>query len=103
MIIRIVRMEFESDKLSEFHQIFNNSKASIRAFPGCQYLTLHQDVNDPNVRYTYSHWASQADLDAYRNSPLFGQVWPKTKRLFSAKPLAYSLHQLEEVPLLKKD
>ncbi|MEL6625045.1 MAG: antibiotic biosynthesis monooxygenase [Bacteroidota bacterium] len=103
MIIRIVRMEFESDKLSDFQQIFDNSKAAIRAFPGCQYLALHQDAHNPNVRYTYSLWDSQACLDAYRNSELFGSVWPKTKRLFSAKPLAYSLHQLEEVSLLKKD
>ncbi|MEL6132591.1 MAG: antibiotic biosynthesis monooxygenase family protein [Bacteroidota bacterium] len=97
MIIRIVRMEFQQEKIVEFHQIFDESKASIRSFPGCLHLILHQDAHNSNVRYTYSHWESEAHLEAYRKSTLFGKVWPRTKQLFSAKPLAYSLRQLEEV------
>ena len=97
MIVRIVRMEFEADKLDTFEQIFDESKDSIRSFPGCHYLALYSDAQYPNIRYTYSHWESQTHLDAYRKSTLFGQVWPRTKRLFSAKPLAYSLRELEKV------
>ena len=38
--------------------------------------------------FTFSHWESEADLNAYRESALFGEVWPKTKALFYDKPQA---------------
>ncbi|MEO0468799.1 MAG: antibiotic biosynthesis monooxygenase family protein [Bacteroidota bacterium] len=97
MIIRIVRMQFQADQLSAFQAIFDQSKASIRRFPGCLHLELHADQHDPSVRYTYSHWTSEEALNAYRKSDLFGAVWPKTKALFAGKPFAYSLIRLESV------
>ena len=98
MIVRIVRMEFQEDKLAAFQEIFENSKHKIRNFPGCHHLELHSDAKLNNVRYTYSIWESEEDLNAYRNSELFGGVWPKTKALFKGKPLAYSLLKLDEIP-----
>jgi len=97
MIVRIVRMTFRPEEIQAFHEIFDSSKQKIRAFPGCQHLELHQDPADPRVRYTYSHWRSQDDLNAYRHSELFGQVWPRTKALFAEKPLAYSLQHMETI------
>jgi quinol monooxygenase YgiN len=97
MIVRIVRMEFHPDNLETFQGIFDASKMAIRHFPGCLHLELHRDPRHPQVRYTYSHWRSQADLDAYRQSELFGSVWPRTKALFAAPPQAFSLERLEEV------
>ncbi len=96
-IVRIVRMEFQPDKLDDFFQLFEASKHSIRARPGCQHLELHRDAQQENVLYTYSVWTSEAALNAYRDSEVFGNVWPKTKALFSAKPQAFSLVKMEEV------
>ncbi len=90
-------MEFEPEKLGEFHEIFDATKHLIRAFPGCLHLELHQDARHPEVRYTFSMWESEEALNAYRASELFGSVWPKTKTLFKGKPLAYSLIKLQEV------
>ncbi len=98
MIVRIVRMEFQADNLAGFQEIFDQSKQQIRNFPGCLHLELHVDAHHPAVRYTYSHWDSQASLDAYRDSALFASVWPRTKALFAAKPQAFSLQRLETVP-----
>ncbi|MEM7369088.1 MAG: antibiotic biosynthesis monooxygenase [Bacteroidota bacterium] len=97
MITRIVRMEFQPHQLPTFRNIFDQSKASIRAFPGCHHLELHQDPHAAHILYTYSLWESEVALDQYRKSELFGKVWPKTKALFAAKPIAYSLHLLETV------
>ncbi|MEM7656586.1 MAG: antibiotic biosynthesis monooxygenase family protein [Bacteroidota bacterium] len=97
MIVRIVRMEFRPEAVAEFHAIFEASKSHIRSFPGCTHLELHQDAQFPNVRWTYSHWEAQDRLDAYRQSELFGQVWPQTKALFAAKPQAFSLVLMETV------
>lgn len=97
MIVRIVRMEFQPEKLNDFHQIFQASKHAIRAREGCLHLELHQDASQANVLYTYSHWTSEEALNAYRKSDVFGKVWPKTKALFADKPQAFSLVKLEEV------
>ncbi|MEJ2004162.1 MAG: antibiotic biosynthesis monooxygenase [Cyclobacteriaceae bacterium] len=90
MIIRIVRMTFREESVEDFLHIFNKSKSQIRNFPGCIHLELHRDASNPRIFCTYSHWETQKDLDAYRNSELFGKVWPATKALFDAKPMAFS-------------
>ena len=91
MITRIVRMEFQPDKIEEFLAVFNSAKQQIRHFPGVHHLELHRDAKLPHVFYTYSIWEGEEALEAYRNSPLFQSVWEKTKVLFAGKPLAYSL------------
>lgn len=97
MVTRIVRMDFLPEKLADFQAIFDESKQLIRHFPGCLHLELHGDARHPNVRYTFSQWESEAALDAYRHSELFGSVWPRTKALFAAQAQAFSLEMLEEV------
>ncbi|MCY7360158.1 MAG: antibiotic biosynthesis monooxygenase [Rudanella sp.] len=95
MLIRIVRMTFQEDKLDAFQQIFNNSKTHIRAFPGCRHLQLLSDLDHPSVRMTYSHWDSPEALENYRQSELFRTTWATTKVLFADKPVAFSAGQLE--------
>ncbi|MDN4166529.1 antibiotic biosynthesis monooxygenase family protein [Cytophagales bacterium LB-30] len=90
MIVRIVRMTFQEDKVKDFLQLFNETKERIRHFEGCQHLTLLQDAHKPHIFSTYSHWESEQDLNKYRDSALFGEVWPATKALFADKPLAFS-------------
>ncbi|ALD21403.1 putative quinol monooxygenase [Hymenobacter sp. DG25A] len=95
MLIRIVRMSFRPEAVVEFQAIFQQSEEAIRSRPGCLYLELWQDADTPTIFCTHSHWESAAALDAYRQSELFGQVWPATKRLFSAPPLAFSVHNVQ--------
>lgn len=90
MLIRIVRMHFQADKLDQFLAIFARSHGRIRAFPGCHHLDLLIDPDNPTVRMTYSLWESQEALEAYRQSQLFRTTWTATKVLFSEKPLAFS-------------
>jgi heme oxygenase (mycobilin-producing) len=90
MLIRVVRMTFQADKVGQFLEIFEQSKHKIRAFDGCEHLELWRDAHLPNVFCTYSHWQSEAQLNNYRDSALFAQVWPATKALFADKPIAFS-------------
>lgn len=100
MITRIVQMTFKEEAVNEFLTIFDASCKSIRAFPGCEYLSLHQDFHQPHIFYTLSRWQTQANLDQYRESELFRSTWSQTKQLFSARPQAFSLDQCRE--LLRK-
>ncbi|GAB2953865.1 putative quinol monooxygenase [Hymenobacter coalescens] len=92
MLIRIVRMTFRPEAVTDFLGVFRASEDQIRQQPGCRHMELWQDADQPHVFCTHSHWDSATDLDAYRRSALFGQVWPATKRLFAAPPLAFSVH-----------
>jgi quinol monooxygenase YgiN len=95
MLIRIVRMTFQENKMEDFFVIFNNSKQLIRAFEGCHHLELLRDKNTPNILMTYSYWASEKHLNTYRHSELFKTTWAATKVLFSDKPVAFSSESLE--------
>ncbi|MFT6866546.1 MAG: quinol monooxygenase YgiN [Cyclobacteriaceae bacterium] len=97
MIIRIVRMDFIEHEIQAFLEIFNNAKTQIKAFEGCEYLSLNRDITNENVFYTISHWKSEAHLEKYRNSELFKRTWAMTKQLFNEKPYAYSLEKFIEL------
>jgi quinol monooxygenase YgiN len=91
MIIRIVKMEFEESKVSEFLKTFSASVETIKTFSGCSHVQLLRDEADPCVFFTYSHWESEDHLSAYRKSDFFKTVWGVTKKLFRSAPQAWSL------------
>lgn len=90
MILRIVRMTFREEEVAAFLAHFEEIKSQIRHFPGCRGLKLLSDAHDPRVFATHSFWDSEDDLNAYRDSELFGKVWPVTKARFAEKVQAYS-------------
>lgn len=94
MLVRIVKMSFDPKYVDEFLANFDFNKAKIRQFDGCEFLELYRDKNNTNIFFTYSYWNSEADLDNYRHSDLFKNVWSKTKPLFNAKPEAWSVDKL---------
>ncbi len=91
MIVRIVQMTFREDAVTEFTDLFNERKQTIRGFAGCTHLELWQDSKHPNIFFTYSHWDAESDLDHYRFSEFFKDTWGKTKALFADKPQAWSV------------
>jgi len=91
MIIRIVKMEFQKEKVNDFLQFFDQVKTQIASFEGCLGMKLMQDKQNPVIIFTYSHWENEIALDNYRKSELFGKVWPNVKPLFSESPQAWSL------------
>lgn len=94
MLVRIVKLSFEPSKIEEFLANFETNKEKIRSFDGCNFLELYRDQNNTNIFFTYSYWNSEADLNKYRHSELFKEVWANTKPLFNAKPEAWSVDKL---------
>jgi quinol monooxygenase YgiN len=97
MIIRIVRLTLQADKIDAFLQNFEENKQKIRHFEGCTHLEVWRDVHNPAIFCTYSHWISEEYLEKYRNSDLFKNVWAFTKKLFADKPIAFSVAKFTEV------
>lgn len=89
--VRIVKMEFQVDKVEEFLTNFKAVKDKIRAQHGNKLLELYQDKNQSNIFFTYSYWEKEEDLENYKKTDLFKTVWAKTKVLFNAKPQAWSV------------
>jgi heme-degrading monooxygenase HmoA len=94
MIIRIVRLSFKPENISDFKNVFDENEKHIAGFPGCSSVTLLQDRNNPEVFFTYSLWDAEESLENYRKSPLFNQVWGRVKPYFNDRPLAWSCNQL---------
>ena len=94
MLVRIVKMSFREEHIDEFIENFNSQKEQIRHFEGCNFLELYRDKHNTNIFFTYSFWDSESDLERYRNSDLFTQIWSKTKPFFNDKPQAWSVDKL---------
>ena len=91
-------MSFDNALIHEFLGLFESYKTRIRNFEGCTFLELYQDKDNPNIFFTYSCWNSEEDLENYRQSDLFENVWSQTKKLFNDKPLAWSVDKIVSLP-----
>jgi heme-degrading monooxygenase HmoA len=87
-------MSFHEENIPAFMENFELMKNHIRNAPGNRFLELYQDKKNPCILFTYSYWETEADLDNYRNSALFDEVWTFTKKLFNDKPEAWSVDKL---------
>lgn len=93
MLIRIVKLHFQEDKIDGFLEFFETVKYKVNEFPGCLGMKLLRDLNEPNIVMTYSHWENERDLAHYRTSETFGEIWPKIKPWFAEKPEAWSVKE----------
>jgi quinol monooxygenase YgiN len=90
-------MEFKPEKVSAFLANFESVKEKIRRFPGCMFLELYADKKEGTIFFTYSRWESENDLQAYRTSALFAEVWATTKPMFRSKAQAWSVDTLHSL------
>lgn len=101
MIVRVVKMTFRPEEVMTFQELFDGWRHRIIAFPGCRHLELLHDVDDPRVFFTYSVWNGPIDLEAYRTSAVFADVWPVVKKLFAARASAWTVvreHAMDSEP-----
>ena len=91
MFVRILKMSFHTKHIEAFLAMFEEKKTIIRASEGCLLLELYQDKTNSEIFFTYSYWQDEKNLENYRNSQLFKDVWDQTKTYFNDKPLAWSL------------
>ncbi|MBC7653678.1 MAG: antibiotic biosynthesis monooxygenase [Oligoflexus sp.] len=91
MIIRLVKMTFEEPKIDNFKLIFKKAQSKISKMQGCLKVDLHQDIHQPEIFFTISHWESEHDLENYRKSELFINTWKQVKPFFKEKAEAWSL------------
>lgn len=91
MIKRLVKLSISPESIEEFKRMFSERKDRISSFPGCRHLELWREASEGNIYFTYSHWESEADLEAYRHSEFFKETWQITKKMFSDRAEAWTL------------
>ena len=91
MITRIVKLTFEEDKIDQFIAFFDTINRQVSRFEGCNGMRLLRDRHHPEIVFTYSSWKNEEALNHYRDSDLFGTVWPTIKPWFGAKPEAWTV------------
>ncbi|MHC5309961.1 putative quinol monooxygenase [Myroides sp. LJL116] len=91
MFVRIVKLSFKQDQVENFLTYFEKIKHIVRNQPGCSFLELYQDKSDPSVFFTYSYWQDPQDLDNYRYSATFKEIWPYVKTMFKEDAMAWSV------------
>ena len=96
-MIRIVKMEFEPSEIETFLSYLHTIKEKVRAQEGSSHLELLQDLNTPNILFTYSIWEDESYLNKYRDSAFFKEVWSNTKKHFNAKPGAWSVNTIAKL------
>ncbi|MEO9892380.1 antibiotic biosynthesis monooxygenase [Aurantibacter sp.] len=94
MLVRIVKLTFEEHHINDFLKIFEPHRTQIKSFDGFLFLELYQNKENPQIFFTHSHWEDESALNNYRNSDYFRTIWTKTKKLFAAKPEAWSLEKV---------
>lgn len=90
-ITRIVKLTFREEETENFLRFFDTINTQVSRFEGCNGMRLLRDIRQPNVVFTYSYWDSEAALNRYRDSELFGKVWSAIKPLFGEKAAAWSV------------
>ncbi len=93
-ITRIVKLTFTLDKADEFETFFSEIKDRVAGQSGCNGVKLLKEIGETGVFFTYSSWNSVEDLNNYRNTEIFGMIWPKVKQWFAAKPEAWSVDEI---------
>lgn len=90
MITRIVKLTLQEKFCSEFQNIFIEKNKAIKSQPGCLNVKLVEDIKTKGIFFTISEWESEEDLNNYRYSELFQEIWPKVKVMFADKAEAWS-------------
>jgi quinol monooxygenase YgiN len=97
MVKRIVKMTFREEECDTFLALFEQYKHQIRKSEGCKSLKLLRAHHPANVFFTYSTWDDPANLEDYRKSTVFSEVWPLTKALFAAPAEAWTTDVLHDL------
>ena len=90
MIHRIVKMKFKPEFSDEFSDFIPSMVNKIASFEGCSKVEILRDVKNENIFFTCSYWNSESDIENYKYSELFKDVWAKTKKMFAEKAQAWS-------------
>jgi heme-degrading monooxygenase HmoA len=88
--LRWVQLTVDPAQHAVFLHLFKNYQKHIQNFPGCRSVELLEG-SETGQFFTLSRWSAESDLENYRTSPLFAEIWPPVKATFSAPARAWTV------------
>jgi hypothetical protein len=88
--VRWVQLTVDPAQRDAFLHLFNTYQCRIQNFPGCRSVELLEGPEKGQF-FTLSRWSAESDLENYRTSPLFAEIWPPVKATFSAPARAWTV------------
>jgi len=93
-MIRIVKLYVKKEYCEHFKTFFETNKHKILSQEGCQHVELLNSIDNGQIFFTYSHWEHPENLEKYRQSDFFINVWSQVKPWFEQKAEAWSVESL---------
>ncbi len=88
--VRWVQLTVDPAQLDAFLHLFKTYQSQIQNFPGCRSVELLEGPETGQF-FTLSRWSAESDLENYRTSPLFAEIWPPVKATFIAPARAWTV------------
>lgn len=88
--VRWVQLAVDPAQRAVFLHLFKTYQSQIQNFPGCRSVELLEGPETGQF-FTLSRWSAESDLENYRTSPLFAEIWPPVKATFSAPARAWTV------------
>lgn len=88
--VRWVQLTVDPAQHAVFLHLFKTYQSQIQNFPGCRSVELLEGPEKGQF-FTLSRWSAESDLENYRTSPLFAEIWPPVKATFSAPARAWTV------------
>lgn len=88
--VRWVQLTVDPAQHAVFLHLFKTYQSRIQNFPGCCSVELLEGPETGQF-FTLSRWSAESDLENYRTSPLFAEIWPPVKATFSAPARAWTV------------
>ena len=93
MITRIVKLHFHANFCSEFENNFSEFKKVVSSFEGCKSVKLLKS-NSIGIYFTISQWEQESNLDQYRTSETFKEIWNTLKPYFVERAEAWTTQEI---------
>lgn len=93
MLVRIVQLYLIPEQTENFLKLYASHQSRISEMKGCLSLELLVVSEHQGHVATLSRWQEAQDLENYRNSEFFKNLWSQVKPLFaqSAKAVSYQI------------
>lgn len=84
-------MEINDHDVDKFKSMIQSIQDKIKAFDGCYSVNILCDKNQKNRFFSYSTWESEEDLNNYRKSEFFTEIWSDVKKMFIKDAQAWTV------------
>jgi len=86
MFIARIELAIKPSERSAFRAYVAEEAPLVRALAGCVRYRFSEDVTEPSHVLLYEEWASRAEFEAYKSSPLFTGAGATLGPMLAAPP-----------------